>query len=676
MALLLFQRKRLNFVACIESMNYMKFRNIIATLILGATLMPALPAYAAVVDLPIITVKGQKCYYYDVLPKENIYQVTKKLGLTRDKLVEYNPSAADGLKPHMRLFFPKADFEGTEGNRPAVYAHAAGIKTHVVKRGETLYGIARQYGMSPDYLAQLNPQTADGIRIGDTLRITADGEETGLSTAGHTESPDGIIKHEIKKGETLFGIANSYNIALEVLLEANPTLDPLKYKEGQIVNIPTGTLVEDYSEQLADNSAPTLVPATSQTTGDNAKTDMPPTDQKHHDAVATDIIAEEVTEDDPFTPNDNEVQMTVDSLHVAVMLPFMLNEPTMSRATQLYTEFFKGMLMAADEINSKTTSGMPVRFHFFDTAASVDTVSHIMNQPIIQEMDLIIAPEASEQLAEIVTKVPEDVPVLNIFAVKDESYRDHRNIIQTNIPHDAMYNKAIDMFLEKYAGYTPVFISRSEGMADKEAFTSELKKRLTQENRDFSDISFHTVLNDSDLEGLDADTTPIVFVPVSGSKTEFAKYIGAVQHKRENAVSPQNVTIFGYPEWITFRGTSLDEICNLDATIYSRFLATDSNTSTQRLKDRFKELYGAEMFDAVPTQGILGYDVATFAIEGLRDKEANGVFPTELDGVQSRWHLIWSGEDSTDGSSSHGGLINEALYFINYHPGGIVEWTK
>ena len=89
---------------------------------------------AAVNELPVTTARGVKCYYYDVQPKESIYQLTNKLGVSREQIVRLNPSAADGLKPRMRLYFPVSEFESAAGNRHAVYAAAAGVTKHVVKK--------------------------------------------------------------------------------------------------------------------------------------------------------------------------------------------------------------------------------------------------------------------------------------------------------------------------------------------------------------------------------------------------------------------------------------------------------------------------------------------------------------------------------------------------------------
>ncbi|MCX7898183.1 MAG: peptidoglycan DD-metalloendopeptidase family protein [Rhodocyclaceae bacterium] len=57
---------------------------------------------------------------------------------------------------------------------PGAPAPSAATKTHLVKRGETLFGIARQYGVSPKDLAAwngLDPTTR--LQAGQTLRIAA-----------------------------------------------------------------------------------------------------------------------------------------------------------------------------------------------------------------------------------------------------------------------------------------------------------------------------------------------------------------------------------------------------------------------------------------------------------------------------------------------------------------------
>jgi FOG: LysM repeat len=45
-------------------------------------------------------------------------------------------------------------------------------RIHKVQKGETLHGIARQYGVMIEQLRELNRLTSDEIREGDSLIIT------------------------------------------------------------------------------------------------------------------------------------------------------------------------------------------------------------------------------------------------------------------------------------------------------------------------------------------------------------------------------------------------------------------------------------------------------------------------------------------------------------------------
>ncbi|MDQ3521948.1 MAG: LysM peptidoglycan-binding domain-containing protein, partial [Gemmatimonadota bacterium] len=58
--------------------------------------------------------------------------------------------------------------------QPAAPARpAAGARTHVVVQGETLFGLARRYGVSVDNLRTVNKLPDDNIRIGQRLVIPA-----------------------------------------------------------------------------------------------------------------------------------------------------------------------------------------------------------------------------------------------------------------------------------------------------------------------------------------------------------------------------------------------------------------------------------------------------------------------------------------------------------------------
>lgn len=77
-------------------------------LLAGSIVFAAASVFA--LDLPVKKVKGVEYYYYKAKKGESIYGLSKKLGLSRDEIVRHNPSAADGLKKNMMLFFPVSEY--------------------------------------------------------------------------------------------------------------------------------------------------------------------------------------------------------------------------------------------------------------------------------------------------------------------------------------------------------------------------------------------------------------------------------------------------------------------------------------------------------------------------------------------------------------------------------------
>lgn len=75
-----------------------------SALIIAATCALAVSAFT--LDLPTETINGTTYYVYRVAPKETVYSITRKLGITRDELIAANPAVADGLRAGDVLIFP------------------------------------------------------------------------------------------------------------------------------------------------------------------------------------------------------------------------------------------------------------------------------------------------------------------------------------------------------------------------------------------------------------------------------------------------------------------------------------------------------------------------------------------------------------------------------------------
>ena len=98
---------------------------------------------------------------------------------------------------------------------------------HVVRPGETLYAIARRYGVSPAAIVSANGLLhPDLIYVGQRLTIP---QETGL--------PGGRV-HVVRRGETLYAIARRYSVDPAEIVAANGLLNPNRLLVGQQLLIP------------------------------------------------------------------------------------------------------------------------------------------------------------------------------------------------------------------------------------------------------------------------------------------------------------------------------------------------------------------------------------------------------------------------------------------------------
>ncbi|SHE88255.1 LysM peptidoglycan-binding domain-containing protein [Alkalibacter saccharofermentans] len=110
--------------------------------------------------------------------------------------------------------------------------------TYVVKAGDTLYGIARRYGVTVTQIANANNITnINLIRVGQVLIIP------GTGTAPQpTPQPGTQVRYTVKAGDTLSAIARRYGVTVTQLANANNITNVNLIRVGQVLIIPgTGT---------------------------------------------------------------------------------------------------------------------------------------------------------------------------------------------------------------------------------------------------------------------------------------------------------------------------------------------------------------------------------------------------------------------------------------------------
>ncbi len=92
---------------------------------------------------------------------------------------------------------------------------------HIVQDGETLFGIARQYSVTVDELKKWNNLQKSAIHLGQALSLKPPEKESEKQEQKGSKSEALPVYHTVKKGETLFGIAQQYNLSTKQLKKRN-----------------------------------------------------------------------------------------------------------------------------------------------------------------------------------------------------------------------------------------------------------------------------------------------------------------------------------------------------------------------------------------------------------------------------------------------------------------------
>ena len=111
---------------------------------------------------------------------------------------------------------------------------------HRLKRGETLYSLARDYGVSLDAVMKRNSITnPSALSVGMKLHIPGTPGESSASNGDSVQLP---AVHVVKKGDTYYSIARRYSIAVAGLLELNGRSDGQTLQVGDRLKVSSAVI--------------------------------------------------------------------------------------------------------------------------------------------------------------------------------------------------------------------------------------------------------------------------------------------------------------------------------------------------------------------------------------------------------------------------------------------------
>lgn len=162
---------------------------------------------------------------YIVQPDDTLFAIAQKFGTTVTQLIDWNQLATTVITPGMKLIV------SNEVTNPSV-------TIYTVKKGDSLYSIAMNFGVSVDDLIRTNQLTSIVLQIGDQLKIPK--KDTSSSSV-----------YIVQGGDTLYSIAAKYNVTVSDLKNANQLTSNV-ITVGQELIIPINNKFQTYTVVTGD----------------------------------------------------------------------------------------------------------------------------------------------------------------------------------------------------------------------------------------------------------------------------------------------------------------------------------------------------------------------------------------------------------------------------------------
>ncbi|MDW8327242.1 MAG: LysM domain-containing protein [Anaerolineales bacterium] len=143
---------------------------------------------------------------------------------------------------------------------PTIFAETGVLGQHTVRRGETLFCVGRTYRVDPRAIAEANNlRSPYRLSVGQVLVIPAVRWErvpggptcvaqfsspyvTGSPAVVTTPSPatdaSGVLRHVVRKGETVYCIGRAYRVVPNAILRANGLTANRRIYPGMVLIIP------------------------------------------------------------------------------------------------------------------------------------------------------------------------------------------------------------------------------------------------------------------------------------------------------------------------------------------------------------------------------------------------------------------------------------------------------
>jgi LysM repeat protein/ABC-type branched-subunit amino acid transport system substrate-binding protein len=577
-------------------------------------------------------VNGKIYYIHTILKGQTLYSISRAYEVSQEDILRENPGTDPAaLKEGQALRIPAMGSQQSI----AYPQNREDFIEHKVKRGQTVYSLAKKYDVEEDVVYRYNPWAREGIQPGQTIWIP----KTKKVQVSTDQDINGFRYHTVKEKETLYSISFVYGLSVSDIIDNNEFLrDGLK--AGQVLKIPAAP---DKSLELAQvDSAPAVIPC------------IPTSDDQaiYNVALLLPFFAQMTNE---------EIGAPLDTIaEEGTYVPLQRQQGLRGRS---FAEFYEGFLLAVDSMKN---TGFSVNLHIYDTERDTMKIKKIMRDLSLIRPDLIIGPVWSEdvRIAGRLAKYDE-INLVSPLSSRTSLVDQNERIIQVMPSKEAECKSLAGYIGHLNKGH--LFIL--QGTDSVSARGASLFSKYLQEHMPLDEnnnpLVFHNYkLDDSLLTNISRVLTQQdenIVIVFSESEPDVSR----LMTKLFMMSSLYPITVYGMPSWQMWKTIELNYFHHLQLHLISPFYIDYNNAEVKQFLEKCRKTYGYEPYET-SAMGynfcMLGYDVGFYFLSALRQYGKD--FQQCLGSLET--HLLLSPYRFTQ--EGPGGYINQGFNMIRYNP--------
>jgi LysM repeat protein/ABC-type branched-subunit amino acid transport system substrate-binding protein len=620
-------------------------------------------------------ISGVKYQLYLVKKGETAFSICQQFKITQAELKKANPDLPAVIKAGYTLKIPlKKEVAEKKPDQTSIKTVAAEPEYyyHKVTKKQTIFSIAKQYGITANELIRYNTEITNGLIPGQVLKVPVRNIETkNTSAQPEVRAEDvklptsgSLEKYKVEKGETLFSLASRFGVEVDDLKKANPSLLSRGLEAGETIFVPKYTnkaITEEKIQKPIINEIAIVAQDIESSncnpiSGNNIQKYkvglllpfyLPGNDQINLSELKSELLLSKI---DFSKTISNLPVITSDSVAV-------INGINIDQRAQSFLEFYEGALLAIDSLQQK---GMNIELYVFD-ASNNKMINGLLQLDVFRELNLIIGPvypELQENIASFAAK--NRIPMVSPLASTGNFEENNPYFFKVNPTREYQIEQTAQYIADEFSNKNFFLLPMSGNSNSAEAKLAELSKtklfaarQLANNRKDlFHEYSFQNQgLNP--VKSLLDDTGENIFIIPTDNEAQVSVAVTNLNALAEN----YDVVLIGTSNLAKLKSIQTENYHH----IRLRYLSPTFTDYTKPLVRRFINQY-RETFSGEPSQfSYQGFDVSYYFLSALyrygKDfRNCLPQYPMELTQMDFSFRRV----------TPMGGFMNNGLFVTAY----------